>query len=82
MIQKHKIINELNAKVTELTKKCSFLEDKLNMAENEITSYRSRTPSVFDENDSIDSFLHKKRRLDEYVLFNLLSILLKFLGLC
>jgi len=66
MIQKHKIINELNTKVTELTKKCTFFEEKLSMAENEITSHRSRTPSVFDDHDSIDSYLVKKRRLDDY----------------
>ncbi len=67
MIQKHKVINELNAKVVDLTKKCSALEEKLYMAENDVPSHLSRTPSVFDEIDSISSSIVKKRKLDNYV---------------
>jgi len=82
MIQKHKVINELNAKVVDLTKKCSAFEEKLYMAENDVTSHRSRTPSAFDDLDSITSSIVKKRKLDNYVLSPNASSSNYFLGLC
>ena len=67
IIQKNKIINELNGKILDLTKKIGVLEEKLNMNENELFNYKTRTPSVLDETDSVDSFIMKKRKLDDYV---------------